>query len=558
MHRMRKKGMLGMLALLTLSLAAITATAGAGAKREYVVVYERGVDAADGRAAVERAGGEVVKENRAVGVVTVRSTAEDFAARANAQPALFGVSANKAIGHAPKLKGPKPDDIERLSKAERAQAPTGAKPPKTVAGDPLSGLQWDMRMIGATPTGSYSTEQGKGAVKVGIIDTGIDASHPDLASRVDAGLSRNFTRDIEDIDGACADDPDGSCEDPSTVDEGGHGSHVAGTVGAALNGIGIAGVAPKVTLVNLRAGQDSGYFFLQPSVDALTYAGDNGIDVVNMSYYIDPWLYNCADDPTASAAERLEQKTVIEATQRALDYARGKGVTLVGSMGNGFTDKTRPVSDSSSPDYPEGTARTRAVNNSCLTMPNEGAGVITVTALAESGRKSYYSDYGYGEADLSAPGGDRYDYPGGSPAAGSKPEKMILSPYPEALGRAVGDILPNGDPANAFTVRDCQNGVCAYYRYLNGTSMASPHVTGVAALAVSRYGKGGKGGFGLAPATTESILRETATDTPCPEPRTYVYPLLNPQYTATCEGTADNNGFYGDGIVNAARVAGAE
>jgi hypothetical protein len=87
--------------------------------------------------------------------------------------------------------------------------------------------------------------------------------------------------------------------------------------------------------------------------------------------------------------------------------------------------------------------------------------------------------------------------------------------------------------------------------------MAAPHVTGVAALAVSRFGHGGRGGFGLDPRATEWILRTTATNTPCPEPRTYVYPLLDPKYTATCEGTADNNGFYGDGIVNAARVAGA-
>ena len=88
------------------------------------------------------------------------------------------------------------------------------------------------------------------------------------------------------------------------VDEGGHGTHVAGTVGAALNGFGIAGVAPKVDLVNIRAGQDSGYFFLQPTVNALTYAGDHGIDVVNMSFYIDPWLYNCADNPARLAAEQ--------------------------------------------------------------------------------------------------------------------------------------------------------------------------------------------------------------------------------------------------------------
>ena len=135
---------------------------------------------------------------------------------------------------------------------------------------------------------------------------------------------------------------------------------MAGTVGAPINRLGMAGVAPDVELVNIRAGQDSGYFFLQPSVDALTYAADVGVDVVNMSYYIDPWLYNCADNPADSPEEQLEQQTVIRATERALAYARARGVTLVSAEGNGNTDLGKPVVDATSPDYPPDTERTRA------------------------------------------------------------------------------------------------------------------------------------------------------------------------------------------------------
>ena len=159
--------------------------------------------------------------------------------------------------------------------------------------DPLAGLQWDMQMIGATADGSHAAQRGSDAVRVGMIDTGIDASHPDIEPNFDRELSRNFTVDDPVVDGACDTDPDRFCTDPADVDEGGHGTHVAGIIGAAINDFGTAGVAPKVDLVNLRAGQDSGYFFLGPTLDALTYAGDNGIDVVNMSYFIDPWLYNC-------------------------------------------------------------------------------------------------------------------------------------------------------------------------------------------------------------------------------------------------------------------------
>ncbi len=67
---------------------------------------------------------------------------------------------------------------------------------------------------------------------VGIIDTGVDASHPDLSQHFDHRLSRNFTMDIPAIDGAC-EVP--TCIDPPDVDDGGHGTHVAGTVGAARN-----------------------------------------------------------------------------------------------------------------------------------------------------------------------------------------------------------------------------------------------------------------------------------------------------------------------------------
>ena len=213
--------------------------------------------------------------------------------------------------------------------------------------------------MGATPEGSYRRQQGSHKVKVGIIDTGIDGTHPDIAPNFDTRLSRNFTVDDPTIDGPCADEPDQSCQDAANVDEDGHGTHVASRSGRRSTAQGIAGVAPGVDLVNLRAGQDSGYFFLGPTLDALTYAGDHGIDVVNMSYYIDPWLYNCTANPADSPAEQREQRLVIEATQRAIDYARARGVTTISAEGNGHTDLGKPTFDDSSPDYPVDATATR-------------------------------------------------------------------------------------------------------------------------------------------------------------------------------------------------------
>ena len=310
-----------------------SATAGGDGTNEYVVVYKQGADLSAAHAAVADAGGKIVSENKAIGVATVSTADADFQQKAAEQGALEGAAVNEAIGQAPDdAAHVRRDAIEKPAIANHRGGKAAKKRrngAQAAAGEPLADKQWDMRMMGATPDGSYGVQQGSHAVRVGIIDTGIDGSHPDVAPNFDAALSRNFTVDDPTIDGPCADEPDQSCEDPSNVDEDGHGTHVASTIGSPLNGQGIGGVAPKVDLVNLRAGQDSGYFFLGPTLDALTYAGDHGIDVVNMSFYIDPWLFNCAANPADSPAEQREQRLVIEATQRAIDYARDRGVTTI-------------------------------------------------------------------------------------------------------------------------------------------------------------------------------------------------------------------------------------
>jgi hypothetical protein len=87
--------------------------------------------------------------------------------------------------------------------------------------------------------------------------------------------------------------------------------------------------------------------------------------------------------------------------------------------------------------------------------------------------------------------------------------------------------------------------------------MASPHAAGVAALIVGEYGRPDRqhGGLRMNPDRVEQILLETAVNTPCPEPREFHCPEDTAgTYDATCEGTRDRNGFYGDGIVSATRV----
>jgi subtilisin family serine protease len=521
---------------------------------QYLVLYPDGASSAEGRAAVQAAGGAVVEENAQIGLAVVNSSSPAFVSRATAASSgLVGAARNRPVGEA------RPTSALDRERAELAAAQVSAEAEASTASDsaqePLAALQWDMKMIGATPEGSYKRTLGRSGVLVGVIDTGIDGSHPDLAPNFDAERSRNFTTDIPLIDGPCVDEADASCNDPADVDEDGHGTHVAGTIAAAYNGFGISGIAPKVTLVNLRAGQDSGYFFLKATVDALTYAGDIGVDVVNMSFYVDPWLYNCPANAADSPAEQLEQRTIVAAVQRAIDYARARGVTPISALGNERTDLGSPTVDETSPDFPPGTEKSRMVDNSCLDVPAELDGVISASAVGPSRRKADYSNYGIEQTDVAAPGGwfrDGFGTPSFQTFANT-----ILSTTPESVARDNGSVAPDGTPTTPQVVRSCDSGGrCAYYRYEQGTSMAAPHVVGVAALIVSKYGEEDPlddDGRTMSPDLVEKVLLQTAKDTPCPLSgvETYAAEGRDPSFDAPCVGNARLNGIYGEGIVDA-------
>jgi subtilisin family serine protease len=504
---------------------------------EYLIFYVPGGRDEAARA-VGATGGAVTGEEPRLGYLLATTAAP---ARVAASPAVAAITKDRQIGATTRDRwdGDPPHG-------------TAKQPPavKKVAGEPLASRQWDMRMIGATPTGSYAKERGSHKVLVGVIDTGIDGKHPDIAPNFNRALSRNFVTDRpKDPNGKTFDGPceHKGCKDPADVDDDGHGTHVASTIGSPLNGVGIGGVAPGVSLVNLRAGHDAGFFFLKPTMDALMYAGDKGIDVVNMSFYVDPWLFNCAANPEDSPAEQQEQRAILEGMKRALAYARSRGVTLVSAIGNNATDLGKITVDATSPDYPIGAERERKVDNSCLNVPTEMDGVISVTALGPSGRKAIYSDYGVEQADVSAPGGDRADP--GTRLKGVRRE--ILAAAPAKALRAQEQIDKKGRPLVSSVLRSCAGGKCAYYQYLEGTSMAAPHVTGVVALLVARYGKPGRGGLHLDPAVAERLLYASATKKSCPNPRAYKYSAKNVQ---VCEGTVARNGFFGHGLVNAYRA----
>lgn len=263
-------------------------------------------------------------------------------------------------------------------------------------------------------------------VTVAVVDSGVEDTHPDLEGRVDTSRSVKCS-----VNGVATQDFYG------WRDEFYHGTHVAGIIAAKHNDIGIDGIAPEASIVAIEATNDNRLIYPEYVTCAFMWAASHGVDVVNNSYSMDPWVYWSPTDP--------EQAAGLEAATRSIKYAQGKGLAVIAAAGNEGVDIDNPTIDNGSPtDVPTPT-KNRAVNGG-IRVPSMLDGVAQVSAVGQA--YNVKPGLSLGRAEFSNYG-DTIDF--------AAPGDQIYSTVPLLF-------YPSG------------------YAVADGTSMATPHVSGIAAL----------------------------------------------------------------------------
>lgn len=433
----------------------------------YLIVSSGTTLSADIKAQLKSLQGEIISEIDEVGIATVVSDDPAFAAKASKIKGVGSVIKDLDIQWHD-LKNTRTVDIDAVN----------FTPPSTGDSNPFYTFQWGHTAIEA-PAAWNAGARGKGA-RVAVLDSGFDLTHPDLRANIDLAASANFVPGEElQFRGAGLS----------------HGTHVAGTIAAVDNNIGVIGVAPEATLIVVKVLRDGGSGSFSWMLSGIVHAVNQGADVINMSLgaglprngkYL-------TEDGTVINDTKATQE-LITMINRVTTYATQKGVTVISSAGN---DENNGNKDGNLMYIP---AHSPNVISISATGPKAWAYNPLTTDLD---RVASYTNYGTSDVDFAAPGGD-FDYQGNE----------IIN------FRGIGQYVWALDMVLSTTAGG--------YSWSAGTSMASPHVSGVAALIIGQYGK-------MSPKQVEARLRASSEDL----------------------GKPGRDPFYGHGRVNAFRAVSA-
>jgi len=326
---------------------------------------------------------------------------------------------------------------------------------------------WGLKIIQAEKAwGEFASTDAIGAgVVVAVVDTGVDYNHPDIAANIWTNPDEIAGNGVDDDRNGFIDDVRGwdfvganrwAPPDDDPMDGYGHGTHVAGTIAALTNnGIGVSGVSWHSRIMPVKVfDDDGGWTTITILADGIFYAVNEGADVINCSW-------GPVDNTTPSIPE----------IENAVNFAHAHGVVLVFSAGNNN-------------------------ENVMLYCPANSENVITVSSFDHNDQKSDFSNWG-NRIDVAAPGGDSgFILPNGNIDIS---RANILS-----LRAGTTDMFlnyPGYVPGAAVVGTN-------YYRCL-GTSMAAPHVSGLAALLLSKRP-------GLSNEDVRQIIRSSADDVDAP------------------------------------------
>lgn len=420
----------------------------AGSKR-FLLLSETSLPS-DLQAKVQAAGGTIVALMPEIGTAIVSSDASDFSTKAATIGGIRSVLPDLNLQWIPEE-----DDNDQLSVTT---------PPFSTNDDPLFNLQWGHTAVQA-PQAWHAGYRGEGAV-VAVLDTGFDTEHPDLKANILSGLSMSFVPGESVVWNPALRNGSRSS----------HGTHVAGTIAAADNGIGVIGVAPEAKLMLVKVLSDRGRGNISWIVNGIMYAADNGADIINMSLGgslpRNGQFVNADGTINRYPANLIQEYLLLY--KRAVNYATQKGTLVIAAAGNagnnGQTDK------------------------SMVYIPSDVENVLSISATGPVGWGlnsstdldvlASYSNFG-NKVDFAAPGGNHDLY------------------YQKGLEPCNGPVIP-GITCYAYDLV-LSTGFGNYY-WSAGTSMAAPHASGVAALVA------GKHGGNISPKQLTAILKQSADD----------------------------------------------